>query len=238
MRSPGLLGLAAAVLAGLVAVLAVAARDDRELAFTLGVRPVKTVARLAPGQRACQSSLFVQKSFRGVGFEVGPAGGDGVPIDVTVRRGGSLLASGRLWRGYPAPSMQDVRLDRTVPGEIEGVAVCLRNRGDRPAAISGDIATGLGRGELRVGGRERDADLRLVFLRERSRSALALVPEMFRRAALFRPAWVGAWTFWALLALVAAGIPLLLARALSAAAGDQAGVGSRSRSAERSASST
>jgi hypothetical protein len=46
---------------------------------------------------------------------------------------------------------------------------------------------------------------------------LALVPDAFERAALFRPAWVGAWTFWVLLGLVVAGMPLLLMAAYRSA---------------------
>lgn len=217
-------------------VLIVAASDEREPAFTLGVRPVKGVAWLSPGSEACQSPLFVQQRFRGVAFDV-RSRGPGAAVEVIVKRRQEVLASGRLERGYAAPSTQRVRLDRTVPADLD-VAVCLRNRATASLALTGDISAGLGQGELRVDGRKRDDDLRLVFLRERPRSALSLVPEMLRRAALFKQAWVGPWTFWTLLALVVLGAPLLLAGALSAAATDQAGSGSRSRKADRSASST
>jgi hypothetical protein len=40
---------------------------------------------------------------------------------------------------------------------------------------------------------------------------------VFERAALFRPGWVGAWTFWLLLAALVIGVPTLLGRALRAA---------------------
>jgi hypothetical protein len=45
----------------------------------------------------------------------------------------------------------------------------------------------------------------------------ALVPDAFERASRFRPAWVGPWTFWILLGLVAAGLPALLAMAYRSA---------------------
>jgi hypothetical protein len=44
----------------------------------------------------------------------------------------------------------------------------------------------------------------------------SLLPTIFSRAALFRPGWVGAWTFWALLVALTVAVPLLLARALGA----------------------
>jgi hypothetical protein len=40
--------------------------------------------------------------------------------------------------------------------------------------------------------------LALLFLREHPRSLLSLVPTIFRRASLFRPGWVGPWTYWLL----------------------------------------
>jgi hypothetical protein len=43
---------------------------------------------------------------------------------------------------------------------------------------------------------------------------------MFRRAAVFRFGWVGAWTFWTLAALVLIAIPALCALALGRAARD------------------
>jgi hypothetical protein len=63
-------------------------------------------------------------------------------------------------------------------------------------------------------------ELGLTFLRDEPRSMAALVPEAFERAARFRPGWVGAWTFWILLGLVAAGLPGLLALAYRSAVTD------------------
>jgi hypothetical protein len=82
-------------------------------------------------------------------------------------------------------------------------------RGGAPQAARASTA--------RVEGQPVPADLTLVFLRAEASSALSLVPEMFERATLFHPGWVGAWTFWALLVLVGAGVPLLLWFALGAA---------------------
>jgi hypothetical protein len=48
----------------------------------------------------------------------------------------------------------------------------------------------------------------MVFLRPRSISLLSALPTVFHRAALFRPDWVGAWTFWLLLLAVVAAFPL------------------------------
>ena len=55
------------------------------------------------------------------------------------------------------------------------------------------------------------------FLTQSLRTALSLVPDIFRRAALFHPAWVGAWTFWLLLGVLLLVVPGLLGLAVRAA---------------------
>ena len=57
--------------------------------------------------------------------------------------------------------------------------------------------------------------------RGQPRSLLARLPDAFTHASQFKPGWVGAWTFWALAALVLIAVPLLLARALSGALRDE-----------------
>jgi len=71
--------------------------------------------------------------------------------------------------------------------------------------------------------RERtdNVDVALELVRAPERSLLSEVPDMFERASLFRPGWMGAWTFWLLLAAVAIGVPSLLARALRGALAEE-----------------
>ena len=61
------------------------------------------------------------------------------------------------------------------------------------------------------------ADIALELIRSDDRSVLGALPDAFDHAALFRPGWVGAWTYWCLLAALAVGVPLLV-RALASAA--------------------
>ena len=56
-------------------------------------------------------------------------------------------------------------------------------------------------------------DIAMVFPRAKSKTVLELVPQIFSRAALFRPGIVGPWTYWLLAALILFAAPLLLARA-------------------------
>ena len=69
--------------------------------------------------------------------------------------------------------------------------------------------------------RRRDlfSDLSVVFLHDSRRSVLSQLPDVFDRASVFRPGWVGPWLFWLLSAAVLLGVPLLLARALAESEG-------------------
>jgi hypothetical protein len=64
-------------------------------------------------------------------------------------------------------------------------------------------------GALTFSARQKLA-LAMAFTTPQSRSLTALLPTVFARAALFHPRWMGAWTFWALLAglIIAAGLVL------------------------------
>jgi hypothetical protein len=129
--------------------------------------------------------------------------------------GGRTVSRGRHGGGYADSSMPAVPV-RAVPKGAR-VAVCVRNAGRARVALLGGAPQAARASTATVDGRPVPADLTLVFLRGEPASALSLVPEMFERATLFHPGWVGAWTFWALLLLIGAGVPLLLWLALGAA---------------------
>src|SRR5206468_5663138 len=100
---------------------------------------------------------------------------------------------------------------------------CFRNLGPGKALLFGDTELGsvhptISTSVASVDGHPLLADdIALVIPRPKPKSVLALVPEMFRRAALFRPGFVGAWTYWVLAALILIAAPLLLARAMASA---------------------
>jgi hypothetical protein len=97
------------------------------------------------------------------------------------------------------------------------IEVCVTNDGDSRVALRGsppDTAPPY------LGDPKLEPELGVAFLRDEPSSMAALVPEAFARASLFRPDWVGAWTFWALLVLVVAGVPVLLMAAYRSAVTD------------------
>jgi len=207
--------------AGISGAIAVAASDSRSLAFTLGVAPTQVAVALEPGQEACQEPIAVPAEFDAVEMIIGSYFLPGPKLAVEVRDAatGAMLTSGRLAAGYPDNSTQSVPVGPVSAGRR--IAVCVRNEGGRRAALYGGIALAARGSEVRVDGHPVDADVTLVFRRQRPSSLLALVPDLARRATLFHPGWVGAWTFWVLGGALIFVVPLLLAASLTSAERDR-----------------
>ena len=129
--------VAAAALAGLVVV---AITDDRELAFTLGVRPTQVAAVVEPGKRACQRPLDVSADARSVRFQVGTYGKPGPELAVEAGAG-AQRAAGVVPAGYGDVTWQQVNLDRELR-DGERIELCITNRGDRRVALYGRTGVG------------------------------------------------------------------------------------------------
>jgi hypothetical protein len=141
----------------------------------------------------------------------------GSPLAVSIRRAdsGREIAAGRVPGGYADVSQLEVELDSTVaPGQR--VAVCVRNAGQRKMAIYGGPELANVGTTVEIGGRDQKTDMTLVFTRPPS-SLLSQTPEVFERASLFRPVWIGPWAYWLLLGCVLLVVPTLLAAALGQA---------------------
>jgi hypothetical protein len=125
-----------------------------------------------------------------------------------------------LARGYADNSLQAITV---APMVTEGarVSVCVTNRGRANVALYGGPDLAARTSTASLDGQPAGTDISLVFLRSHPASSLSLLPAIFRRAALFRLSWVGAWTLWLLAAAVTLLVPLLLALAVRAAAGDR-----------------
>jgi hypothetical protein len=221
MRSVRLViaGMTAAAVVGL-AVVALSQRTS--LAFTLGVARAAAVARLGPGEQACQQPVDVPAgaAFDRVALGVGTYGRPGPPLAVTVRAasGGGVLASGALPGGYPDRARADVRLDRTVRAS-QRISVCVEDRGPGRVGLLGDADLAARTSTAVKDGRPLRRDLSLVFERA-PRSMASEVPAMLERAALFRFPGLGAWAYVILAVLLVVGGPLLLIRAVQAASAD------------------
>jgi hypothetical protein len=216
MRSRGIAVFVVSAGVAVIGLLLVGARDERELAFTLGVRPGLVAAALAPGDSVCQAPVNVSAEFTSVRFQMGTNSfGSRMEVSVRSMRSGQQLAHGSLSGGNPRVAQQGVSV-----GEVrdsQRVEVCLQNAGKRTVTLYGNSAEAAAGTDARMGGHVLAADLTLIFLRDEPRSLLSLVPAVFERASVFRPSWVGPWTFWILSAFLFAGVPFLLALALARA---------------------
>jgi hypothetical protein len=220
LRRAAVIAFVLAVLAGFGWLVKTAAGDAREVAYSPGVAPNSPVAKLQPGERVCQEPIDIPVKVASVVFPVSTAGARGVPLDVTLRTpSGRVLGRGRLAGGYPDLVPQVTRLDREA-GPYARAAICVANRGDARVTMLG--SENVTSSHTVQDGAINQADLDVWFLYRKPRSFLSLIPDTFERAALFRPGWVGPWTFWALLGLLAIAAPLLLGFALWRAIGDDA----------------
>jgi hypothetical protein len=225
----GVLAFALVIGLGLAALLVAGASAGRSRALSLGVANVATTVKLAPGHQACDGPIADPTSFGAIrafaAFVVTREA-----LDVTVSQAGSRQV---LARGHavirpagrsltdPEGAAFDAVLSATVPAHRQ-LTVCFVGR--LPTTVdlvgSAQIDPSVHLTVDGVDAKPADQGLALVMLR--TRSPLSLVPAMFARAALFRPGWVGAWTFWLL--LVALVLALGLAGASVAAAGTDRGV--------------
>jgi hypothetical protein len=215
MRRAGVIALLATAGLGLIGLAGVAAGDKRDLAFTIGVVPTIPAAKLAPGATVCQSGITTPGPFTRVGLRLGSAAGPGQPLDLTVREvyTNRVLGRGSLPGGYGNPADESAEVGR-VPGG-KRIAVCARNAGSGRALLYGNSAIAALPSQAVKDGDTLPTDLTVVLLRDGSGSMLSQLPDVFDRASVFRPGWVGPWVFWLLTPLVLIGVPLLLARALA-----------------------
>jgi hypothetical protein len=208
----------AATIAGIVALLVATLTDGRDLAFSHGVAPLQVAVTMQPGERACQTPFVSKQAFNALRFQVGTYRRPGPPLEVTLHEvpGRAVTATGALPAGYGDVSTPTVPVGPVPAGKR--FSLCFRNRGHGPLALYGSNPPREGRkGSINLRGKGVNAELTLDFLRE-PKSMFSLLPTVFNRAALFRPGWLGAWTFWGLLVLLLVALPLLLTRALRSAA--------------------
>src|SRR3954447_3980562 len=156
--------------AGVLGLVLVALAQRTSLAFTLGVARAAAVARLAPGEQACQRPIDVPSgaAFDRVALGIGTYGRAGPPLRLTVQSAsGRVLATGALAGGYPDVArkpIERVRLDRTVTARR--ISVWVETRGPRPVGVYGDADLAARGSTAVMDGRPLRRDMSLVFERK------------------------------------------------------------------------
>ena len=201
--------------AGFVGLVVIGLADRR--GFRLRV-PSDSQVLVRPGQERCSSIIRPP----GAGADRvrfwarAPGGGPTPPIVVFVRRSrtAQTLADGAAVSGPPGP--RTVRLRGSVAGSRKVVA-CFLDAGAVPAVLFPPPGTPTRVTVERSDALTEYADIEVELNRPGNRPLLALLPDVFDRASLFRPGWVGAWTYWLLLVALVIAVPVLLSRALASA---------------------
>jgi hypothetical protein len=214
-----LIAFAVVIIIGGAGLVLAGAHDQRRTAFPGDVPTTRTVATLGPGQTVCQAPIPASSAFSGVELFL-PAPTPGARLAATVfdTRTRRALAHGQMTiaTGTATPSV------RLAPAVSAGTSaeLCLTDRSAVPVALSGNTPTSIS-GGLLVHGKPSGAAFSLVLLQPHPTSLLGALPTMFSRASLFRPTWVGSWTFWLLLALIVAALPIAGAALVTAIRADQ-----------------
>lgn len=224
-RRAGVIGLAVALLAGLVTFVVATTRSKSYERETLGNNPAQLTAIVRKGGEACQRPLTLPPGVDRVRFLPAPAANVRGPIVVSVRSlagpeatSGPVLARAELSRRELTGQPEVVALDRAV--DTDGyVSVCVTKRGREDVEVWGEGGgLALSRSTAYEGRRELTNDLFLTFPRPAPVSTLSRMPEAFRHAAPFKLGFMGAWTFWLLAAAVLLAVPAGLAYGLRRAA--------------------
>lgn len=193
-------------------VLSIAALVVRsEAAWTLGVPSNEAVVTLQPGQEVCQGPVRLTNGVAatGVTLQLGtffkPAG---PPLAVRAARGGKDLARGRIAGGYPDIVNAD-RQSGTIAVPDTPFDLCVRNEGQIPVALYGTGGAASAETVAVLNGRELAVDIDVRFTGP-ERSFLARLPELLRRASLWRPDLVSPALLVGLLVIILAAATLLL----------------------------
>jgi hypothetical protein len=203
---------ASALVAAIVlAVLALQPLTVRE--FALDAPNQQQVALLTPGHQVCEGPITTPAPIQGIGIWGGAVTGSS-QITATIEDASSHrpLATGTITAGG-ASELRKL-LNATVP-QGRAVRVCLRGRSGQ-LSLLGSPAVDAG---VVIHGGAADSEFSLVLLRRSGQSLLGSLPLAFGRASLWRPSWVGSWTFWVLAGLLLTTI-LFGAVAIASAARD------------------
>jgi hypothetical protein len=223
------IAFAAVLVLGLVGLFGAMLKNDSKRVQTVGEAPVIPIAPLFKGGEACEHLIGTAEPIEFVRFQATSMSKPGPPMLVTVRaQSGQVLGRGRVPRNW----IDDGHALEARVGHVTDpspVSVCIRNLGRVRAYIWGDsfaasthdsdpnIRPTLTPSFATANGYQVQDDLTLRFFTDRPRNLVTRLPRMFDHAAVFRPTFVGSWTYWVLLALILLAVPAALVAALRAA---------------------
>jgi len=174
-------------------------------ASSIGVPDAHTVAVAGPHHQVCEGPVRSQYAFQSVVLWAAYVGGAPL-VRVWSDTSGSrtLISQGLVEPSSPGSvGPYTARLRSSVDADVSA-SICVLDKGGRFELHGAAPSYG---GAMIAGSKPRRA-FSLVTLRSDSHSFIGSLSLAFSRASLFRPSWVGAWTFWLLLAMLLGTIPL------------------------------
>ena len=195
----------AALTAVLTAAVVVAwlATTEETYSGTNSVAVRSVVANVSAGTPLCVRNLDIPDHTGAVRVAAFWRGNARPRFDLELRAGAQTRRASVPSRRTSSP-VTGARIDFPIrPVELDADsapgALCVTPRG-RPAEFGGMLDLPADQRAPTVGGKPLDARVAVWFLppRGEERSLLSLVPVLFERAALFRPAPIGPWTYWLL----------------------------------------
>jgi hypothetical protein len=195
-RRAALLAFAVGGVVIVIALVVSGLRTGDVRSFALRVPSATPIATVRGQRPVCEGPVISGQKVSAVGVFGSPVRA-GTKLHITVRdAAGRSLATGRK-AAIAAPTEDLVSLDHTIaPGTP--LRVCVQATG-APFSLEGGVAAA-----ARVRMTPGPGTNQFSLVLDHRGSFLGSLPTAFSRAAVFRPDWVGSWTFWLLMAALAA----------------------------------
>lgn len=206
------MAMGAVLLLAAAAMLIALLVPEQRITGTNNVMPATFVAKASPESGPlCVAGVTAPEGTGGVRLYIGTYRQSGTTITMTTKNAAGKTIGSTAPKSFGDGSHVTFELP---PGDRENLTLCL----DRPSttiAVSGEFNGNFNPQQtVTLGDAPVNADVSIEYVRPGTHSALSQVPTVFERASLFRPGWVGPWTFYLVflcgLLLIAAGWLLLL----------------------------
>lgn len=211
------LGLICAMLAvaAIIGLIVAAAQPITVRSFVLYARPMTPILGIDPPQRLCEGPITSSHPFDVVEIWGAALAHHRAHVDILVQdtQGHAVLSAGRV-TVTDAAGLYTAQLTRPV-SSAQPVRVCVSATSDHYIALG---TNPVDPGVVLAGHPGLQFSLNLADNRP---SLLGTLSRAFSRAALWRPAWVGAWTFWVLAAGVLAAFGAAIVAVMRAVQEDE-----------------
>jgi hypothetical protein len=210
----GFIACTALAVIALIALLTAGLRNVQRREVVLRAPDAAQVAQLRPSQYVCEGPVTAQAQIQSVGIWGSPLTGlSKLRVDVQDASTRRSLATGQI--AATAPGENVARLDRAAPGG-RPLTVCVIGNLNTFSLLGSPAQDP----NVVMSGKTPGLEFSLVLLNDRH-SLLSSLATAFSRASLFRPSWVGAWTFWVLAAALLGAFGLGVMAVVTAASADE-----------------